>query len=90
MTEIDRSAAPRRCLFCRMRTPLRFLGVPMCPICRDQAYDFLWASGVQLVLVAAGLLGGPSFLAEEALLFFALVIVKHRVTPPWEKRPGAL
>jgi hypothetical protein len=55
----------------------------MCPICRDQSYDFLWASGVQALLVAFGLLSGLTFLLEEVLLFAVLVIVKHRIQPPW-------
>lgn len=76
------------CAFCRMPTTLRFAGLPMCPICRDQAFDFLWASGVQAALVAVGLLGGLTFLAEEVALFVVLVLVKHRLPPRWE-RPGA-
>ena len=72
-----------RCTFCRMPSQLRFLGLPMCPICRDQAYDFLWASGVQAGLVAAGLISGLTFLFEEVLLFVVLVVVKHRIHPPW-------
>jgi hypothetical protein len=74
-----------KCLFCRMPTQHRFLGMPLCAICRDQMYDFLWASGVQAGLVAAGLLGGVTFVAEEVLLFFVLVFVKHRLPPPWQR-----
>jgi hypothetical protein len=53
--------------------------------CRDQLYDFIWASGVQGVVTLAFDLGGIVFLVEEVLLFTVLVLVKHRVTPPWEK-----
>jgi hypothetical protein len=31
-------------------------------------------------------LGGLVFLVEELLLFAVLVVVKHRLTPPWERR----
>lgn len=72
-----------RCLFCRMRCRTRFLRVSMCAICRDQAYDFLWVSGVQGVLAAVGLLSGVLFVVEELLLFAVLVLVKHRIQPPW-------
>lgn len=78
----------RRCIFCRMRSGIRFLGVPMCGICRDQAYDFLWASAVQALLVAFGLLSGLTFLLEEVLLFSVLVLVKHRIQPPWAAHGG--
>ena len=33
--------------FAGCNLPLRFLGIVMCAICRDQAYDFLWVSGVR-------------------------------------------
>jgi hypothetical protein len=72
-----------KCLFCRMTTTEHLLGVPVCEICRDQMYDFLWASAVQGALVALGIMGGMTFLAEEVLLFAVLVFVKHRVPPPW-------
>jgi hypothetical protein len=88
MSETTSATALRRCVFCRMPTPIRFLRVPMCGICRDQAYDFLWASGVQAALVAFGLISGLTFLAEEVLLFAVLVIVKHRVHPPWLPHAG--
>lgn len=71
-----------RCLFCRMRNPHRFLGLPVCGICRDQLYDFLWVSGVQGLLVSAGVLGGVTFVLEEVLLFSVLVLVKHRLPLP--------
>lgn len=53
----------------------------MCGICHDQSFDFLWASGVQGLLVLVGLLGAWTFVLEEVLLFAVLVFVKHRVTP---------
>ncbi len=74
-----------RCPFCRMPSMSRFLRIPVCAICRDQLYDFLWASAVQAAVVVAFGLGGLVFVVEEILLFFVLVLVKHRVTPPWEK-----
>lgn len=83
-TDIDEGDRLPRCLFCRMRSRTRFLGIVMCPICRDQAYDFLWVSGVQGILVAIGLLSGMLFVVEEVLLFAVLVIIKHRIKPPWE------
>jgi hypothetical protein len=66
-----------------MPTSQRFLRLWLCAICRDQTYDFLWASGVQALLVATGVLGGVTFLIEEVLLFAVLVFVKHRVPAPW-------
>lgn len=68
----------RRCLFCRMHSGVVFLRIPMCAICRDQAYDFLWASGVQGSLAVVGLISATTLLLEEVLLFAVLVIVKHR------------
>jgi hypothetical protein len=83
-TDTDGDDHLPRCLFCRMRSRTRFLGIVMCAICRDQAYDFLWVSGVQGILVAVGLLSGTLFVVEEVLLFAVLVIIKHRIKPPWE------
>jgi hypothetical protein len=74
-----------RCPFCRMQSVGRFLRIPVCTICRDQLYDFVWVSGVQAVVALAFSLGGLVFLVEEILLFSVLVLVKHRVTPPWAK-----
>lgn len=88
MSEDEPSPAIRRCLFCRMPTQIRFLRLPMCGICRDQAYDFLWASGVQASLVVFGLISGLTFLLEEVLLFAVLVLVKHRIHPPWAAHGG--
>lgn len=70
---------PWRCLFCRMHTGVRLVRVPVCSICRDQLQDFVWASGIQGALVAAGLIGGVQFVVEELLLFGVLVLVKHRL-----------
>ncbi len=77
-----------RFVFCRMTTPHRFVGLAMCAICRDQSYDFLWASAVQAAVALAGVLGGVYFVAEEVLLFTVLVLVKHRLQPPWERLRG--
>ena len=66
-----------------MRTTMRFLGIPVCPICRDQMYDFIWVSGVQGLVALVGNLGVWFFIVEEVLLFTVLVIVKHRVPVPW-------
>lgn len=75
-----------RCWFCLMDTSLRWLRIPMCPICRDQVYDFLWVSAVQSVVWLVGGIDGWFFVIEECLLFFVLVIVKHRVPKPWKER----
>ena len=76
---------PFRCLFCRMPTQIRFVGLRVCPICRDQLYDFGWASAVQAVVTLAFGLGSVFFVVEEVLLFAALVFVKHRIPPPWQR-----
>ena len=75
----------RRCLFCRMSTTLRFMRLNVCDICRDQVYDFLWVSGVQAFVTIAFDLGGMVFLVQEVLLFFVLIVVKHRFPPPWQR-----
>lgn len=80
--ETGEAGGSERCLFCRMETARRFLAIPVCPICRDQLYDFVWASAVQGLLVLTGVLGSFTFLAEEALLFGVLVLVKHRFPLP--------
>ena len=87
MAETSELHGARRCVFCRMSTPHRFAALPMCAICRDQSYDFLWASGVQAWIAVAGGLTGSYFVAEEILLFIVLVLVKHRIRPPWERSP---
>ncbi len=73
-----------KCPFCRMPSMGRFLRIPVCAIGRDQLYDFVGASAVQAAVALAFRLGGFVFLVEEVLLFFVLVLVKHRVTPPWQ------
>ena len=72
-----------RCWFCLMQTSIRWLGIPLCPICRDQFYDFLWVSVVQALFWAFGLINGWFFVIDEIALFIVLVIVKHRVPVPW-------
>ena len=73
-----------KCLFCRMNTTIRFLRLNVCAICRDQLYDFFWVSGVQALVTVAFDLGGVVFLVQEILLFLVLIIVKHRLPPPWQ------
>jgi hypothetical protein len=68
-----------RCLFCRMHTGVRLFQIPVCGICRDQVQDFVWVSGIQGALAAAGFIGGIQFVVEEVLLFAVLVVVKHRL-----------
>ena len=67
-----------------MQTTLRWLGMPLCPICRDQLYDFLWVSVVQTLVWMLGGIDGWFFVIDEILLFVVLVIVKHRVPLPWK------
>jgi hypothetical protein len=67
-----------------MSTSFRLLRTPLCDICRDQVYDFAWVTIVQLLVLLAGGINGFMFAIEEVLLFFVLVIVKHRIPPPWE------
>jgi hypothetical protein len=74
-------------VFGRMTTHEWYLGLPLCEICRDQLYDFAWASGVQALVAVVGGLSGFYFFVEEVLLFTVLVIVKHRIQPPWMRRP---
>jgi hypothetical protein len=85
MSDRDEIPTPARCVFCRMPTPDRFLHVPMCPICRDQSYDFLLVSGVQVLMAPIVGISGLQFLSQELLMFFVLIFVKHRITPPWER-----
>ena len=73
-----------RCLFCRMNTSFKLLRVPLCDICRDQIYDFVWVTFVQLAILLLGGISGYTFLLEEILLFVVLVIVRHKVPPPWQ------
>jgi len=76
-----------KCWFCRMSNPHHWLGIPVCYICRDQLYDFLWVSLVQTIVWMLGGIDGLFFVIDEVLLFFVLVFVKHRVSPPWESQP---
>ena len=75
-----------RCWFCFMQTPLRWLSIPVCPICRDQLYDFFWVSIVQTIVWLLGGIDGLFFVIDEILLFLVLVVVKHRLPAPWEQR----
>ena len=68
-----------------MPTELRFAGIRPCAICRDQLYNLFWASAVQAMVTLAFGLGGAFFVVEEVLLFVALVFVKHRIPPPWQR-----
>lgn len=74
----------KRCIFCWMDTELQWLRLPLCSICRDQVYDFAWVSAVQVALFLFGGIDGLFFVIEEILLFAVLVLIKHRVKPPWE------
>lgn len=65
-----------------MRSSLRWLGIPMCAICRDQLYDFLWVSMVQTIVWLLGGIDGWFFVIDEILLFLVLVVVKRRVPVP--------
>lgn len=79
MADAGHEQQPWRCLFCRMHTGVRLFRIPVCPICRDQVQDFVWVSGIQGSLVAAGFISGLQFAVEEVLLFGVLVLVKHRL-----------
>lgn len=79
------SESHRRCVFCHMDTTLRYLKLDLCEICRDQVYDFLWVSAVQVLVTIVFSLGGLFFLMQEIMLFIVLVIVKHRIPPPWQR-----
>ncbi len=49
---------PWRGFLCRAHTGVRLFWIPVCYICRDQVQDFVWVSGIQGALVAAGVIGG--------------------------------
>ena len=85
MSEGDETTKAARCIFCRMPTADRFLRVPMCPICRDQSYDFLLVSGVQVLMAPIVGLSRGQFATQELLMFFVLILLKHRITPPWQR-----
>jgi len=76
---------PWHCLFCRMETGVKLFRIPLCHICRDQVQDFVWVSGIQGTLVAAGFLSGLQFAVEEILLFSVLVLVKHRLPAVFDR-----
>jgi len=75
-----------RCWFCFMQTPLRWLGIPVCPICCDQLYDFFWVSIVQTIVWLLGGIDGLFFVIDEILLFLVLVVVKYRLPAPCGQR----
>lgn len=79
MSEEAVETRPWHCLFCRMQTGVKLFWIPVCSICRDQVQDFVWVSGIQGSLVAAGFISGLQFAIEEILLFGVLVLVKHRL-----------
>jgi hypothetical protein len=79
-----------RCWFCRMRDPHRWLGIPVCTICRDQLYDFLWVSLVQSIVWLFGGISSWFFVIDEILLFVVLVVVKHRIPLPWADRKNGI
>ena len=64
----------------RMATGLRVIRAPLCAICWEQLNDFVWVSLVQVTLLAFGAINGL-FVIEEVLLFFVLIVIKHRVRP---------
>jgi len=68
-----------------MDTDLQWLRLPLCSICRDQLYDFAWVSGVQVALFLIGGIDGLFFVIDEILLFAVLVLIKHRINPPWRE-----
>ena len=75
----DEGTAGWKCIFCRMKTRTRFFRAPLCAICLEQSNDFVWVSMIQVLLLLAGAIDGLFFIIEEVLLFFVLVVVKHRV-----------
>jgi len=68
-----------------MHTGVRLFRIPVCRICHDQLEDFLWVSGIQGSLVAAGILSGLQFAVEEVLMFGMLVLVKHRLPSVFDR-----
>jgi hypothetical protein len=64
-----------------MRTNIRFLGIPLCTICKDQVQDFLWVSVVQSSIVLFGGMNRLFFVIDELLLFAVLILAKHKLNP---------
>ncbi len=81
MSETAERSLPWKCLFCRMATGRRVIRAPHCAICWEQLNDFIWVSFVQVVLLALGAIDGLFFVVEEVVLFFVLIVIKHRVPP---------
>lgn len=81
MTDLTPESPAWKCLFCRMRTGVRILRIPLCAICKDQVHDFVWVSLIQSGLVVVGVMGGLLFVVDELLLFIVLVVVKHKMPP---------
>ena len=81
MTETTEQNLPWKCVFCRMATSWRVFRAPLCSICWEQLNDFIWVSFVQVALLAFGAISGLFFVIEEVLLFFVLIIIKHRLRP---------
>ncbi len=81
MAEPSQQSLPWKCVFCRMATGWRVLRAPLCAICWEQLNDFIWVSFVQVGLLALGAINGLFFVIEEVLLFFVLIVIKHRVRP---------
>jgi len=50
--------------------------MPVCPICHDPLYDFLWVSVMQTIVWLLGGIDGLFFVIDEILLFLVLVVVK--------------
>ncbi len=79
-----------KCPFCRMQATWKVGPLPLCPICLEQANDFVWVSAVQLVLLATGAISGLFFVIEELLLFFVLIGIKHRLPPILHRVPRSI
>ena len=80
----ESSPTPWSCLFCRMRTGVRLVRIPLCQICHDQVQDFFWVSLVLIALLPTGFISGLQFVVEEVLLFVVLVVVKHQLPSVFE------
>ncbi len=87
MTDLTEQNLPWKCLFCRMATGSRVLRAPLCAIYWEQLNGFIWVSFVQIALLALGAINGLFFVIEEVLLFFVLIVIKHRVRPILSREP---